>query len=194
MPKPKVCIIYGLAEGPKIAKRLIKSLTEQGFGLTNNPETADALIVHSGGQYFLPPQIQSKIVLLAGPCNGYIRESRFLTQMQKAFIDLGRSAKNRQLAWWLYKSFWNTIYLFSNHDKHKIMLQSIRRHQRKLPPIRAKKAAVILYKNDPWSWHMDKSELTSAQKSALISHPGGHDDLWANPAEYVSVLKYLYEA
>lgn len=84
MPKPKVCIIYGLAEGPKIAKRLIKSLTEQGFGLTNNPETADALIVHSGGQYFLPPQIQSKIVLLAGPCNGYIRESRFLTQMQKS--------------------------------------------------------------------------------------------------------------
>lgn len=190
---PSVCILYGLAEGPRISKRLREALAQKGFDVIDNAKQADILIVHSGGYHLIPPNAAGKTILLAGPSNGFRGNSQFVTQLHKVLVDVGWCYKHARLGWWMYKSFWNLIYLFGEPRQHLAMLRGWRRFGKALPNFRAKRLGIVLYRGDPWSWYLDKAGLLQNQNTCLLSHPGIHDDLWMHPNEYLSVLQYLHE-
>lgn len=190
---PSVCILYGIAEGPHHSRNLRTLLERYGFSITKNPAKADILLVHSGGYFLIPPDSQDKLTLLVGPCNGYRGNSMFITQVKKVAADLRYSLKNRLLGRWAYKSLWNAVYLLGKQRTNSAMYRGSRRLGKMLPELGQRPLGVVLYRNDPWSWHGDRESLFKLEQGCLISHPGIHDDLWMHPEEYVAILQYLYE-
>jgi hypothetical protein len=190
---PTVCILYGLAEGPAHSRILRQLLEHIGFRITKNAYEADILLAHSGGYFLIPANNHDKLILLIGPCNGYRGRSMFLTQIKKVLVDLDYSVKHRLFMLWLYKSFWHAIYLAYKQRTNSVMYRGSRRLGKVLPKLNPKLLSVILYRNDPWSWHGNRDELLKLEQACLISHSGLHDDLWMHPEQYVAILQYLYE-
>lgn len=189
----RVAILYGLGEGPRISGKLRKNLQDNNFEVTNDAAEADIIIAHSGGCLFLPDDLKAKIVLLVAPSNGYKYNLLALNQLHKMAADSRYSLKNRQTGWWIYKSFWNFTHLITSPKVYREMLSRARKNGRAIPNIKAKRLGVILYRGDFWSWFGDQKSLLKLPNASLISHPGIHDDIWINPAGYISVLQYLYE-
>lgn len=190
---PAVCILYGLAEGPAHSRHLRDVLEHVGFRITKNARDADILLVHSGGYFLIPSNHTGKLIMLVGPCNGYRGNSMFVTQVKKVAVDLNHCLKNRLLGPWLYKSLWHAIYLLGKQHANSVMYRGSRRLGKLLPELNPKLLSVILYRDDPWSWHGDREQFLKLKQACLISNTGLHDDLWMHPAQYVAILQYLYE-
>ena len=74
------------------------------------------------------------------------------------------------------------------------MVMAGKRLGKTLPIFKKERTGIILQRDDPWSWYMDKGKLTRDRPNYLmISHPGVHDDIWIHPKDYVVILQCLYE-
>lgn len=193
MSKPTVAILYGLGEGPQLAKRLKTVLRAHGFEVIPNASRADMILAHSGGMYALPDST-NKVVLLVAPSCGRSTESLISTQRAKVAIDFHAATAQKRLRAWLVKSWLNALYLFRHPRQLRAMWRKASNEGYILPACNASRTAVITYRNDPWSGNLESGQLRDNPRYAFISHTGIHDDLWLHPEEYVSVLQYLYES
>ncbi|HEU4985306.1 MAG TPA: hypothetical protein VFT58_06660 [Nitrososphaera sp.] len=190
---PKVYIAHGFAEGPQISQRLAAALRDNGINTTKDPKEADIVVAHSSGCFEIPKTFKGKTVLLAGPSTGFAGSSPVKVQARKVRHDFGIALRNRQFGRWFLKSLWNTKYLIGIAPRVPDYTKGALKLQSKLPDVKAKTVAVILYKDDPWSWYYPRDIAKRHPEYAFVSYTGSHDDLWTNPKDYITILKYLYE-
>ena len=190
---PSVCIIYGFGEGPKISKKLVRELKNDSYIITKDPAKADILIAHSGGYLMIPKNISCQTLLLVAPANGYNGKSILWAQAKKVFVDIRYCQQNKLLTSWLGKSLWNIAYTVSKSRNYRMILEG-KRLGKDLPNFNANKIGIILQRDDPWSWYIDRDKILNSKKySTLVSHPGIHDEIWMHPKDYVAILQYLHE-
>jgi hypothetical protein len=174
-----VCIIYGWSEGHRHGAALRKALCEAGFNITTQPLTADIIIAHSIGCYFIPKQSTAKLILMVGlphwPHKSIVRSTR-----QKIFNE----AKSK---WWYRKTLINVYYFFVHPNNWLQMPQTVKRQQLELP----KNSNVLLIRNeyDNYLHPTLGAKLAIAHGWSYAELPGHHDDLWSNPRPYVTLIK-----
>jgi hypothetical protein len=190
-PKPTVAILYGLAEGGLIARKLKKCLHEAGFRYTRDATQADVIIAHSGGILLVPPIARAQKILLIGPPAAFPKRVAHAAA-HKVWQDYRGAHKSRTLAPWFLKSSYNFGYMLLQSWRPWQLYRKLQKSGRTLPVLAAKDIAVICYRDDEWSGYIGQRKLHERYHYTFISHPRLHDDLWMYPKEYVSVLQYLY--
>jgi hypothetical protein len=190
---PAVAILYGLGEGKLLRKPLCAALAAKGFDYTEDLEKADVILAHSGGVLHLPPGTSAKVILIAGGGYGY-RGSAVLTMAKKVWMDFVCSIKQKNLSAWFVRSCINFRYLVMQPRRLVRMWREARIQRYKLPELPGRKVAIVAFRNDPWSSHLGDQGLHFTQPYAYISMDCLHDDIWANPQDYATVIQYLYES
>ncbi|HET8669980.1 MAG TPA: hypothetical protein VFM05_04955 [Candidatus Saccharimonadales bacterium] len=188
---PSAAIIYGTGEGPMLSRRLTAALREAGFTTVKHPQYADIIIAHSGGTLVVPLTCKAKMILLVGPIAGH---KGILTSMFRMVLqELRHAWRQGVLGTWTKKMLLNTFYIATNPTHLARMWYADRQNRNQLPTLSASSVGVISYKDDPWSSHLGACNLHQQSTYTFISFKGLHDDIWANPKEYVTVIRYLYE-
>jgi len=186
---PTVAIIYGFAEGPFMARKLRRVLSQQGFNYTENVAEADLIIAHSGGCLLVPKKAKASAVLLVAPTAAW-RGSMPQAMHGKVKLDRAEARANKQLRAWFKKSSYNALYMLTGMARAYRMFQRLDRNG--LPVLTADRVGIITFRKDPWSRHIGTAGLHHKHDYTFVSHDRTHDDLWNHPQTYISVLQYLY--
>jgi hypothetical protein len=182
----RVAILYGSAEGPALTWRLRPVLRAHGYELTHDVTDADCIITHSGGVLELPTDLPGALVLIVVPSTGYAG-SLVNAAIHKIILDIKNAWRQHAMVFWLHKSLINAWYaanimrLYSLYKKNKQLGHA-------LPPCNAAKVVVIVQPHDPWSRDLPTETVQKNQAYAYLTIPGQHDDIWAHPDIYTSLL------
>jgi hypothetical protein len=65
--KQKVAVLYGIFAGPAAGRGVQKALLAAGYSLTTSAATADIIIAHSAGCFWLPPASPGQRYILIDP-------------------------------------------------------------------------------------------------------------------------------
>lgn len=185
--RTKVAFLYGISEGPLLTTRFRRALRNKGYEIASSPEKADIIITHSAGCYLIPKQHTASQVIMVAPCYDFPRSKPFMTAYKVA-RDLTYAVLTKQIAFWLYKTFWNIFYFIFRpvHSIRTYQYSKTRSHH--LPHIKAKEVIIISYKRDPWSSQViDHADQHPEYEFKHID--GVHDDIWYNPGSYIALLK-----
>jgi hypothetical protein len=188
----RILILSGLAEGPAQTRYLAAAFARAGHTATTDIATADVVIAHSGACLTVPGPLANKLVVLANPSCGRRRQVLGMLS-RKIRLDIALAVQERRISKWLYKTFWNSLYI-CNMRKNIRMAQGMKRHGFGIPAMQARKVAVITNWQDPWRATIRPSSLTPHPTYTFLNLPGGHDDLWYHPDLYVNIVQYLYDA
>lgn len=180
----KIGIIYGWSEGKAHGKKFRKALKSRGMSYTKNLQDADAIVVHSGGCYLIPSDLNAKLILLINyPNYKGKRISKSLREKLKSEFIEPQSMPHQ-----LRKVLYNILYL-AIRPIHHIRIR--RGYKRKVIPQTTGQYLVIRNQKD--SYMHPKTTLRHAKERDwnILSLPGLHDDLWLNPDRYIKIISKL---
>jgi hypothetical protein len=183
MEKRTVCVLFGGAEGERIAINFFRALKEAGFLIVKDSSKADIIIAHSAGCYMLPETVRArKIILINIP--HWPGKSIFRGLLQKTKHDLQFSLSNRYRRWFVYKTIWNTWYFLRIDTALKMFRGRIR--GRLWEDMSAEK--IIVRNTEDAFCGPDLSTLPFKHDVTHVALSGQHDDLWINPKPYIDLL------
>src|SRR5690349_11673005 len=118
-------IIGGWSEGYRHEIKLRQGLTAAGIDITSSSRSADIIITHSAGFYFLPKEPGRRLTVIIDP--PYWPGKNMATRILQHMI-LQAPAQIRQwgLSYWLKHRFWNTAYIIISPLKHFRIWLSLR--------------------------------------------------------------------
>ncbi len=177
-----VAILYGFCEGPQRGRRLVAALHAAGLQVISDAQQADVIIAHSGGCFIVPAQRKATTVLLVGV--PYHPHGMFRAQCRNIAIDFSE-ARQRGATYFWQKLLWNTIYLFNMVGNVRMVIGM---NNKNIWRLRGG-VHVIHNARDEFS---PPEDLPFAERPTASTLPGGHDDLWQNPAPYVTSVKSYY--
>jgi hypothetical protein len=190
-------ILYGFAEGPALAPRLIEALSRQAIVLAADPAHADLIIVHSGGIFELPPNIGDKTILLVAPSYGHGHAAISMLVALKIWLDFKSLIIRGEFGIWAKKIIINLTYIPRQLKRTAKMYAAIRRRTEILPELHARQVIVVKYTDDPWSSLIGLEETTKHPNYTFIELAGSHDELWIHPEPTVAVVfrrpEYLHD-
>jgi hypothetical protein len=155
------CIVYGFAEGPITAKKLIKLLEKKGLQLSQS-KNADLIIAHSGGCFLVPNDCKASNIILVNPT---IWPNRSLFNSFMA-----RKDKIISLT-----SLW---YAFAKPTANLQMLR--RRKLENLPIDSVRNVIIIRNTNDTYFSPEIMNMLVDKDVDAKVV-AGDHDAIWSKP-------------
>lgn len=181
-----VAIIYGWAEGPWQGGKFKKQLEQSGFRLSSDPRSADVIIGHSAGCYFLPEAVGARLIILIG-LPFWPRKLLIISLLQKLWWEIHHHRRNSDLTWWLHKTIHNIWYTLT---KPSLTPKALIAHRRRNLPSVSEGRKIILIRNDADTFcHPDiQNSLEAARKYHPVELAGGHDDCWMNPKPYIDLL------
>ena len=162
-----IAILYGLGEGEHIRRKLIKLLNKNGFDISNNPESADYIIAHSGGVFFIPEKNNAKICLLTAPSLS-TNSSMLKMQISKAAKDFDHAKSQKMLFAWYKKSIINLYYLLKNIPYEFKMFQLYKHYKNNLKITNTPKVIVVTYSKDDWANSITNDIKTRFSKYVLL--------------------------
>lgn len=188
---PKTFFIsYGFAEGPWHSKKLRNSLAQAGCMESGDPMSADIIISHSGGCFFLPQPSRARLTLLIGVPFSPDRQLA-VTLVDKIRNDFLEYSRKKLLRKWLTKTIWNLVYLLLHLPRNiTLCFKAVR--QNRIGVSVPGKAVLVRNQEDPFC----RPEI--AKHTIYLEHiheslPGSHDDCWSNPDPYVELIRKHYE-
>lgn len=181
----KICMLYGLGEGPEIAGKFIASANKQGFVFSNNINKADIIFAHSGGCYLVPVNTKANLIVLNG-LPYYPDESILKSVVQKVKYDYFQKKRSNDIGYWLYKTIWNSYYMLRHPVKGYYMFKGWK--NKTLPDGSDRRIIVIRNKYDPFSTADYCRQLARDYKWQFEEMPGAHDEVWDDPAPYVEII------
>lgn len=182
-----VAIIHGFAEGKYTSNLLTKALTKEGFGVTDDTESADIIITHSGGCYYLPDTPKDQLVFLVGP--PYWPGKPMIGSLaQKLYGDFTYHRRHRKLGFWLKKNSWNFLYIFGDIP-HTFQLMLFARHHDFHERLVHTKFILIRNKNDSFCMPDVEHIPFGNKKIDFYELQGEHDDIWVNPQPYIDIIR-----
>jgi hypothetical protein len=184
-----VAIIDGFAEGKWHHKLLRKELEHAGFATADSTETADIIMAHSAGCFFLPVSSKPQLIILIGPPY-WPGRPLIVSMFKKIYLDFIYRLRERKLGYWLIKTFWNTVYIFGDLQ-HVIHVGRFARKRDLLDRLKNKEVVLIRNEDDAWCTP-DLKNIPFKNKSVeFYALPGEHDDCWVNPQPYAKILTTL---
>lgn len=175
----KVALIYGYAEGPRIAKSFIEYLEAHGHQLVEDSK-AEVIIAHSGGAYLIPDNnLATKVVLVGVPY--YDNHWSFIKKLSKRVAEEGVSLAALQ------KFALNNWYVYSQPKRSYRMYRRV--IDGSFHGVDGKR--VMLVRNNKDLFGAISQDEQQAHKSGWLVQglPGTHDDLWTNPEPYIKLLE-----
>jgi hypothetical protein len=191
MSKPTVSIIYGFGEGEWHGRAFRSALQMAGFSTNHQPATADIVIAHSAGCFYLPNERQDQLTILIGP-SYWPGKPLIVSFWQKVSWDFKDYRRRGMTAAWFYKTLRNTLYIIGGTRKARLMIKNTRR-QNFYAALRNKWTVIIRNQDDSWLTPNAKALLGSKATFSFHELPGQHDDCWINPEPYVRLLQSEYE-
>lgn len=181
----RVCIVYGLNEGPTMGKPLVSVCEKAGFEIVDNPAEADLIFAHSGGCLLIPPDNRAKAIVMVGlpfwPGRPWI-----VSTLVKIWRE-GRSYHhNHRLKQWLIK--WTHHFRYAAGLKSGWRMAVNRAFDK---PWNADRHEIILRNHYDAYCTPNVHRLPFNGPRTFISLPGGHDDCWDNPKPYLRLLQLL---
>jgi len=177
-----VCILYGLAEGAQIGKRLQTELQAKGYDVTQDAAKADVIITHSGGCLLLPKVIKAKHILQIGtyfwPGKPWV-----VAMSGKVVRDLRIHHTEGELRFWAQKTFWNLVYSWKIAVHCRMLFGLLSGAQ-----WRHGSATIVVRPRFDTFCTPNPKLFQFRQAPAFVSMPGGHDECWRNPAPYIELL------
>ncbi len=175
----KVALIYGYAEGPRIAKNLIEYLGARGHELVDASE-AEVILAHSGGSYLIPDNNSAtRVVLVDVPY--YDNHPSFIKKLSKRVTEEGISLSALQ------KFIWNNWYVYSQPKRSYQMYKRV--IEGEFHGVEGKKVMLVRNNNDLFGAIDQDKEQARANGWLVEGLPGTHDDLWVNPEPYSKFLE-----
>ncbi len=171
-----IAVIEGFLEGPLHSRRLKQALIKHGHEITT-PETADCIIVHSGGWVFLPTSLDSKKIIFWDPA--YKTEKpftrRFISRLAYDFGHLrARMVIERLLNIW---------YLLVRPMRWVLLLRQI--YRQPIEPLFTRQNSFVIGVGDRSWW---SSPTVAATGVPHKCKKGDHDIFWSRPE---LILPYL---
>jgi hypothetical protein len=188
--KPTVAIIYGLAEGKRIGKKFRLHLAEHGFSCVDDIMAADIILTHSGGVLAIPSNCEGKTVLIVGPSVAWAG-SIISAIHKKIGIDVRMARAQRRMLRLTTRSVHNLGYLVRQSPMFRTLWRIAHERRNELPLLTNCRVGIIMLKDDPITG-LDKLGLHNLLPYAFIQLDRLHDDLWDNPDDYISILRYLH--
>ena len=176
-----VCVLYGLAEGPRIGTTLTSKLTDAGFNVVRSPENAECIIAHSGGCFLVPSSNSAKVILLIG-LPYWPPKNTLTTMRQKNVHEFKYRRTHKELRTWSKRLFWNSVYLFNISALHKMLAGRANKAYFALPN------AVLIRNESDFGCTPDIASIPFIQQPEYAQMPGMHDDCWDNPEPYITLL------
>lgn len=181
-----VAIIHGWAGGPKLAVRFVREIEQAGFKIIKNPETADFILAHSTGCYFLPRDSRARLIVLIDPpywpgqriLERWVRMNKNETKFLITHLRFGRFFRNK---------FWEIIYIFTKPNYSWSVLRN-QSHLEFLDQLADKSAVLVRNKDDEFCSPHIKKKLSSYKNIKYIEIPGYHSDYYTNPRPYIGLL------
>jgi len=179
----KICILYGINEGPGIGKRFESGCRAAGLQVVRNPASADLIFAHSGGCLLVPVENRAQKIIMVGiPYNS---GRPWLISTAVKVVREGR--------------------LYYQEHRMKEWASKWVQHIRYAGNIRAGlRMATRLGIDKPWNSNQPQTivrnrhdvyctpEIYKAHfrgPRTFISLPGEHDDCWDNPEPYIKLLQ-----
>ncbi len=174
------CIMYGFAEGPRHGRRMRQALADRGYRVVRSPRRADIVIAHSGSHLLLPtPKKPQVLLIIDASCNtGRLVIDNALRHIWYDFVHV---LGNGQVQYYLWKTWWNAVYVFLRPLPALTMYQRLRREA--FRPLRFAGKATIT-QGDDRSWY--NPDILPV--SELVFMSGDHDDCWRNPDRYLDLI------
>jgi hypothetical protein len=173
-----ICILYGLNEGPGLAKKFQRACRAAGLNVIQDPAQADIIFAHSGGCLLVPPTNRAKKIVQVG-VPYWPGRPRIVSITIKVWREMQTYRERGILAQWLRKSGWNLCYTVN-----------VRRHWRMLCNLSPSKHQYIVRNQDDSSCHPDIANMIVFRgPRTFISLPGGHDDCWLHPKPYIDLIQ-----
>lgn len=179
-------MFYGFAEGPKIAKRFHRAMRKAGGVSVEDPSQADIIICHSAGAYDCPTLENKPHILLIGP--PYWPSKTLLTRLfHNVSDDFMTSIKQKQLAYWGYKTCWNIIYAVLHPVRN---VRAAQHSQTNSFYGRFDDTRITILRNDNDAWLMPdvRQQLKHLTNISWQTLPGEHDNCWYEPVPYVDLI------
>lgn len=174
-------ICYGFAGGRLHSGHFHRLMREASFRPASKAE-ADILIAHSAGCWQVPTENRAKLLLYAGMP---LANARPLETWRKVLI---AGARRNPLK--------RTILLMSRNLAHSLLQPKrnlhIMRHAAHLRPIVLPDVPTIFIANkyDLWPQAPSLRDYIDTQDWTFISLPGGHNEIWDKPENFVTILKH----
>jgi hypothetical protein len=180
---PKICILYGLNEGPSMGDRFESACKRAGMEITRDPMSADLIFAHSGGCLLLPPKNHAQTILMVGvpyrPGQLWI-----VSTVVKVWREGRLYHREHRMRQWAIKWMWHLRYaanvkdgwrMAKNRDIHK--------------PWNNSQPQIILRNRHDAYCTPAVYELPFRGPRTFVSLPGEHDDCWENPDPYLMLLQ-----
>lgn len=174
-----IAILYGLAEGPRLASKLVSALQKADYKVTIDAAEADVILAHSGGCFVVPRSNRSSVILLTGlPTHKGRALRRHIVKKVRHDTrnSIGQGAS--------LKLFWNLFYIVTRPGYHFSMWRNSRIES--LPT--GSHIAVVNNLEDLLSEPGELEKLSKKNGWNIIDLPGGHDDLWNDPKPYIDMI------
>lgn len=178
----KVALIYGYAEGPRIAKNFISEIHRLGHKHVAIQD-ADVIIAHSGGTYMVPDTNQARLVILVD-VPYYDSHKSFMNKLYRRVVEEGWSWKS------VSKFGWNNWYVISSPQRCFQMYRAV--IDGVFHGLKGKKVVFVRNAQDLFGEIAQDKRETKKINALTVELPGTHDDIWQRPEAYIKLSeKYL---
>lgn len=181
----KICVLYGLNEGPLMGRLFTAACQDAGFSVVRSPAEADIIVAHSGGCFLVPAQHRAQLVILIGlpywPGGSWL--SCTIVKVRREF-QLYR--KQHRLQRWLCK--WTYHFRYALNLKAGLqMAQNLDLESAWNSP---QHQVLIRNRYDVYCLP-GVLDVPFKGPRTFISLPGEHDDCWDNPKPYLNLIQSL---
>jgi hypothetical protein len=188
MTKRIVSFIYGFTEGEWQGHRFRKALAVADYSITKDVRSADIIIAHSGGCYYVPLDLRDdQLVILINPT--YWPGKPLARRAAAMSLQIVKAIRcGNEPLFQLHKTFRNLGYLFWHSGKN---YEIIRRAKKFELPVEAKHRNTIIIRNlhDPWLTPDLKNLKRLNPHLQILELSGEHDDCWVHPERYINLLQ-----
>lgn len=181
-----IFIIPGFAEGRWHTDILLRELEKLDYTKARDAATADIIVTHSAGCFFLPDTIANKQIVLINP-PFWPGRPLVVSSARKLWGDFRTSVQRRKLKFFVRKITWNWIYIASNLVRVGQIGKHIHR-QKFYEALHDKHVAIIRNDNDPWFRPDAKAFLPPEMDFQMYRLPGEHEDCWVYPRRHAELI------
>jgi hypothetical protein len=175
----KVALVYGYAEGPRIAKEFVSTLYRLGHKLVSATD-ADVIIAHSGGSFMIPDKNNAKVVMLVD-VPYYDNHKSFVKKLYRRVAEEGWSLKS------IRKFSWNNWYVVSNPKRCWRMYRAV--IVGSFHGVNGKRVVLVRNSQDLFGVIAQDKQEAKKINADVKELPGTHDDIWVHPEVYIKLAE-----
>lgn len=183
----RVALQYGVLTGGRVGRHFCAALRNAGYELVDDARSADIIIGHSAGCFWLPQApTKQRLVLINPPYwpgKSVKERAKSRANSHLHFRRFGYSFSQ-----WLWRTGWGMYYGIFDMHRNRLMARVAREYELD-KIIQNHQALIIRNTHDDWLTPAAKALLDPHKDVKVVEIAGDHDNLWLNPAPYIAAIQ-----